>query len=47
MSDPVTYISKITLPSGSTYTIKDAEARQMISDLSSSTSFLGEVVETI
>lgn len=35
------YISKIQLPSGTTYDIKDAEARELISDLSSATTFLG------
>lgn len=34
-------ISKITLPSGTTYDIKDAGARELISHLSGSTSFLG------
>lgn len=34
-------ISKITLPSGTTYDIKDAGARELISRLSGSTSFLG------
>lgn len=35
------YISQITLPTGTTYDIKDAEARELISDLSSATVFLG------
>lgn len=35
------YISKITLPTGTTYDIKDAEARTLIAGLSGSTSFLG------
>ena len=34
-------ISKITLPSGNTYNFKDQEARDLISDLSSPTSYLG------
>lgn len=34
-------ISKITLPSGTTYDIKDAGARELISHLSGSTSYLG------
>lgn len=34
-------ISKITLPSGNTYDIKDAGARELISALSGSTAFLG------
>lgn len=38
---PDLYISKITLPSGSTYNIKDAGARQLIESLSGSTAFLG------
>lgn len=35
-------ISKITLPSGSTYNIKDVEARQAIAALGNPTHFLGE-----
>ena len=35
------YISQITLPTGTTYDIKDAEARNLIAGLSGSTSFLG------
>lgn len=35
------YISKIKLPSGNTYTIKDAEAWELISQLQASTDFLG------
>ena len=35
------YISKLTLPSGNTYTIKDAEARELIAQLQASTDFLG------
>ena len=38
---PDLYISKITLPSGSTYNIKDAGARKLIEGLSGSTAFLG------
>ncbi len=38
---PNSCISTITLPSGQTYDIKDAEARQMISDLNNYTAFLG------
>ena len=34
-------ISQITLPSGTTYNIKDATARELIGDLSSYTKFLG------
>lgn len=34
-------LSKITLPSGTTYDIKDAVARELIEDLSSYTKFLG------
>lgn len=34
-------ISKITLPSGSTYDIKDAEARRLIGELESQTDYLG------
>lgn len=34
-------ISKITLPSGSTYDIKDATARELISSLGSPTNYLG------
>lgn len=34
-------ISQITLPSGSTYDIKDATARELIGDLSKYTKFLG------
>lgn len=34
-------ISKITLPSGTTYDLKDQGARNLISDLSSPTSYLG------
>ena len=35
------YISKITLPSNTTYDIKDAEARTLIENLTSATKFLG------
>lgn len=34
-------ISKITMPSGTTYDIKDATARQLIEDLESFTAFMG------
>ena len=34
-------ISKVTLPSGTTYDIKDSTARQLIADLSNYTAFLG------
>ena len=34
-------ISKITLPSGNTYNIKDAVARELIAELSGSTAYLG------
>lgn len=37
----MSYISKITLPSGTTYDIKDAEARTLIENLTSATRFLG------
>lgn len=35
------YISKITLPSGSTYYIKDEEVRELISDIEKYTKYLG------
>jgi len=34
-------ISKITLPSGNTYDIKDATARELISSLGSPTHYIG------
>lgn len=34
-------ISKITLPTGSTYDIKDAEARELIAEITNYTSYLG------
>ena len=34
-------ISKITLPSGTTYDIKDAGARELIADLQSYTEYVG------
>lgn len=40
-------ISKITLPSGSTYDIKDETARNLISELTSSTSYLGVTTTAI
>ena len=40
-------ISKITLPSGSTYDIKDETARNLISELTSSTSYLGMTTTAI
>ena len=35
------YISKVKLPSGGEYLIKDAEARQLIQNLGSPTHFAG------
>jgi len=42
-----TYISQITLPSGSTYDIKDAEARELIKNLGAPTHFLGATTTAI
>lgn len=41
MPDTRSWISKVTLPSGNTYYLKDEGARELIEALSSSTSFLG------
>ena len=41
MADEVHEISKITLPSGTTYDIKDAHARELIDEMSGYTDFLG------
>ena len=38
---PIGYISKIQLPGGGEYLLKDTEARQLISELQSATDFLG------
>lgn len=40
------YIDKVTLPTGSIYTIVDADARQAIDNMASYTSFLGVVSDT-
>ncbi len=40
-------ISKITLPSGSTYDIKDAKARELISSLSGALTYLGTTTTVI
>lgn len=36
-------ISKITLPSGTTYDIKDARARELIGSLSGALTYLGNI----
>lgn len=41
------YISKITLPSGSTYYIKDEEVRELISDIEKYTKYLGVTTTAI
>ena len=41
------YISQITLPSGNTYDIKDAEARELINELASPGVFLGVTTSNI
>ena len=41
MSDPKNYISKVKLANGVVYEVKDLEARNLISNLSSATHFLG------
>lgn len=41
MANDKNYISKLTLPTGSTYDIKDAEARELIEALQSYTDYLG------
>ena len=41
------YISKVTLPSGQTYDIKDAEARELIQALGSPTHFAGETTSDL
>lgn len=44
---PDLYISKVQLPSGGTYTIKDEWARNAIEALGSPTHFAGETTTTI
>ena len=41
MADTLSDISKITLPTGTTYNIKDAHARELIDEMSGYTDFLG------
>lgn len=41
------YISKVTLPTGNTYDIKDEEARELINELASPGSFLGITTSNI
>lgn len=41
INDSAPYISKVTLPSGNTYTIKDAAAREAIAALEGGSYFLG------
>ena len=41
MPDPTLYISQVTLPSGNTYEIKDAEARAAIAALGTPAKWIG------
>lgn len=47
INDKAPYISKITLPSGNTYTIKDAAARDAIAALEGGSYFLGKTTTAL
>ena len=48
MPDTTKYISKVTLPNGQTYTIKDAEARELIEHIvSGGVSYIGETTTAL